>query len=110
MTEVGCQIGEHLLVGLQKIVGVANVNIVVEQGIQVQNADLAAIHIPRPNLDAEVVALPDTQRFQSAAEYREDRDAYEDRAHREARPTISNWWRAGCNAPLLIAEGVHPFE
>jgi hypothetical protein len=51
-----------------KILGVVNVNIAVEQNMQVQNADLAAIHIPRPNLDAEVVALPDTQHFQSAAE------------------------------------------
>ena len=110
MTEVGCQISEHLLVGVPKILGVVNVNIAVEQNMQVQNADLAAIHIPRPNLDAEVVDLPDTQHFQSAAEYRQDRHNDEDRADREARPTISNWWRAGCNAPLLIAEGVHPFE
>ncbi len=53
---------------MPKILGVVNVNIAVEQNMQVQNADLTAIHIPRPNLDAEVVALPDTQHFQRAAE------------------------------------------
>jgi hypothetical protein len=51
LTEVGCQISEHLLAGVPEIVGVVNVNIAVEQGIQVQHTDLAAIHIPRPNLE-----------------------------------------------------------